>query len=268
MAPPEGRNPPSRSPAENVPAQPSNSSRNVGSQIDRRRAKLDALQADADHPLQYRFDADHSAAELAGSWGELATGQRTHERVSVAGRLNLIRRHGGLAFGVVRDRTGTIQIFVDRAAVGEQTYGRFRALDRGDWIGVTGTVMRTDKGELSVALEGFETLGKSLRPPPDKDKGLVDVEVRYRQRYVDLMTNERTRRIFEIRRRVIRAIRGHLDDRGFWEVEGPMLGSIQGGATARPFISHHNALDIDMYLRISLELHLKRLVVGGMERVF
>ena len=147
--------------------------------------------------------------------------------------------------------------------MGEQTFQRFRALDRGDWIGVTGTVMRTDKGELSVALEEFEMLGKALRPPPDKDKGLVDVEVRYRQRYVDLMTNERTRRIFEIRRRVIRAIRGHLDDRGFWEVEGPMLGSIQGGATARPFISHHNALDIDMYLRIALELHLKRLVVGG-----
>src|SRR6202012_2263712 len=175
---------------------------------------------------------------------------------------------GGLTFGVGRDRTGTIQVFVDRRAVGEQLYGRFRALDRGDWIGVTGTVMRTDKGELSVALEEFETLGKALRPPPDKDKGLVDVEVRYRQRYVDLMTNERTRRIFDIRRRVIRAIRAHLDDRGFWEVEGPMLGSIQGGATARPFISHHNALDIDMYLRIALELHLKRLVVGGMERVF
>ncbi len=111
-------------------------------------------------------------------------------------------------------------------------------------------------------------LGKALRPPPDKDKGLTDVEVRYRQRYVDLMTNERTRRIFDIRRKTIRAIRHHLEDRGFWEVEGPMLGSIQGGATARPFITHHNALDIDMYLRIALELHLKRLVVGGMERVF
>ncbi len=252
----------------NVPAQESVSSRNVGNQIDRRRAKLDALQADEAHPLQYRFDADHSAADITGTWGDLPAGSRTEERVRVAGRLMLVRRHGGLTFGVVRDRTGTVQIFVDRRAVGEEIYRRFRALDRGDWIGVTGTVMRTDKGELSVALEEFETLGKALRPPPDKDKGLVDVEVRYRQRYVDLMTNERTRRIFEIRRRVIRAIRGHLDDRGFWEVEGPMLGSIQGGATARPFISHHNALDIDMYLRIALELHLKRLVVGGMERVF
>jgi lysyl-tRNA synthetase, class II len=268
MANAEAGNPLSGTTAMNVPSQPSGSSRNVGNQIDRRRAKLDALQADAAHPLQYRFDADHSAADLAGAWGELPAGSRTQERVSVAGRLMLVRRHGGLTFGVVRDRTGTIQIFVDRGAVGDDTYRRFRALDRGDWIGVTGVVMRTDKGELSVALEEFETLGKALRPPPDKDKGLVDVEVRYRQRYVDLLTNERTRRIFEIRRRVIRAIRGHLDDRGFWEVEGPMLGSIQGGATARPFISHHNALDIDMYLRIALELHLKRLVVGGMERVF
>ncbi len=111
-------------------------------------------------------------------------------------------------------------------------------------------------------------LGKALRPPPDKDKGLTDVEVRYRQRYVDLMANQRTRDIFEIRRRVIQTIRRHLEDHGFWEVEGPMLQSIQGGATARPFITHHNALDIDMYLRIALELHLKRLVVGGMERVF
>ncbi len=268
MAHTEAGNPLSGTSAINVPEPAAGSSRNVGSQIDRRRAKLDALQADDAHPLQYRFDADHSAADLAGSWADLPAGSRTGERVSVAGRLMLVRRHGGLIFGVVRDRTGTIQVFVDRRAVGEDTYRRFRALDRGDWIGVSGTVMRTDKGELSVALEEFETLGKALRPPPDKDKGLVDVEVRYRQRYVDLMTNERTRRIFEIRRRVIRAIRGHLDDRGFWEVEGPMLGSIQGGATARPFISHHNALDIDMYLRIALELHLKRLVVGGMERVF
>ncbi len=129
--------------------------RDAGSQLDRRRAKLDALHADAEHPLQYRFDADHSAADLAGSYGELAAGARTEDRVSVAGRLNLIRRHGGLTFGVIRDRTGALQIFVDRAAVGEQTFQRFRALDRGDWIGVTGTVMRTDKGELSVARRGL-----------------------------------------------------------------------------------------------------------------
>jgi lysyl-tRNA synthetase, class II len=236
--------------------------------MDRRRAKLDTLQADETHPLQYRFDADHSAADLMGSWSELPAGTKTDERVSVAGRLVLVRRHGGLTFGVLRDRTGTIQLFVDRRTVGAELYQRFRDLDRGDWIGVRGLVMRTDKGELSVAVEDLQMLGKALRPPPDKDKGVTDVEVRYRQRYVDLMTNESTRRIFDIRRRVIRAIRGHLDDRGFWEVEGPMLGSIQGGATARPFISHHNALDIDMYLRIALELHLKRLVVGGMERVF
>ena len=169
---------------------------------------------------------------------------------------------------MLRDRSGTIQLFIDRSAIGDVAYTAFLDLDRGDWIGVSGSVMRTDRGELSIAVDAVSLLGKALRPPPDKDKGLTDVEVRYRQRYVDLMTNERTRQIFEIRRRVIQTIRRHLEDHGFWEVEGPMLQSIQGGATARPFITHHNALDIDMYLRIALELHLKRLVVGGMERVF
>ena len=233
----------------------------------RRRAKLEEIQADEDRRLRYRFEVDHSAEDIAKAWADVPVG-RTDARVRCAGRLVLMRRHGGLTFGVLRDRTGTVQLFVDRTAIGEQAYRNFVAIDRGDWVGVTGTVMRTDKGEISIAVEQFDMLGKALRPPPDKDKALTDVEIRYRQRYVDLMTNERTRRIFEIRRKVIRAIRGHLEDHGFWEVEGPILQSIQGGATARPFISHHNAMDIDLYLRIALELHLKRLVVGGMERVF
>ncbi len=255
-------------PQQPVRARPAGSARNADEQIRHRRDKLEQLQADERRRLSYRFEVDHSAHAIAATWAQLPAGARTDDRVRVAGRLSLLRRHGGLSFGVLRDRSGTVQLFLDRAALGNQAYREFLGADRGDWIGVVGTVMRTDKGELSVAVESFEMLGKALRPPPDKDKGLTDVETRYRQRYVDLMTNESTRRIFDIRRRVISAIRRHLEEHGFWEVEGPILGSIQGGATARPFITHHNALDIDMYLRIALELHLKRLVVGGMERVF
>ena len=237
-------------------------------QTRRRREKLQQLRESVHEPIAYEFEVDHHASEIVSLWSGLPAGERTDERVRCAGRLSLVRKHGGLVFGVLRDRSGTIQLFVDRTAIGADAFGAFLGLDRGDWIGVAGTVMRTDRGELSIAVEQLTLLGKALRPPPDKDKGLTDVEVRYRQRYVDLMTNERTRQIFEIRRVVIQTIRRHLEDHGFWEVEGPMLQSIQGGATARPFITHHNALDIDMYLRIALELHLKRLVVGGMERVF
>ena len=180
----------------------------------------------------------------------------------------LVRCHGGISFGSLRDRSGTVQLVLDRSVVDAEVYQNFRELRRGDWIGVTGLIMATDKGELSIAVTTLTRLGSASRAPSDKNKTLTDVETRYRRRYVDLMTNQRTRDIFEIRRRVIQAIRRHLEDHGFWEVEGPILQSIQGGATARPFISHHNALDIDLYLRIALELHLKRLVVGGMERVF
>ncbi len=234
--------------------------------LERRREKLDRIQASS-HPLEYRYPVDHSAADLTKTYAQIPVGTTTNE-VRVAGRLMLLRKHGRLSFGVLRDRTGTIQLYVDAGVLGEERYRDFLGSDRGDWVGVHGTVMRTDKGELSIAVADFSFLGKALRPLPDKDKGLTDVEVRYRQRYLDLMVNDRTRQIFEIRRRAIHAIRRHLDEHGFWEVEGPILQSIQGGATARPFITHHNALDIDMYLRIALELHLKRLVVGGMERVF
>ncbi|MCW2529165.1 MAG: lysS [Pseudonocardiales bacterium] len=233
-----------------------------------RRRKLADLRATGTDPIAYSYEVDQHAADLLSAYASLPTGHRTEDQVRLAGRLSLVRKHGGLTFGVLRDRSGTIQLFLDRAATNEELYRSFAGLDRGDWIGVVGSVMRSDRGELSIAVKEFSMLGKAVRPPPDKDKGLTDVEVRYRQRYVDLMTNERTRHIFEIRRVVIQTIRRHLEDRGFWEVEGPMLQSIQGGATARPFITHHNALDIDMYLRIALELHLKRLVVGGMERVF
>ena len=219
-------------------------------------------------PIGYRFDVQNAVADIQSRYSTLAPDTTTDDTVAIAGRLILLRKHGGLIFAVLQDRTGQLQLFVDRSHLGAERFAEFDDLDRGDWVGVSGPVMTTRRGELSVRVDEFSLLGKAIRPLPDKDKALTDVEVRFRQRYVDLMVNERTRRIFDIRRKAISAIRSHLEERGFWEVEGPILQSIQGGATARPFITHHNAMNIEMYLRIALELHLKRLVVGGMERVF
>jgi lysyl-tRNA synthetase class 2 len=184
----------------------------------------------------------------------------------VAGRLRAIRRQGHLSFGTLRDSTGDIQLFVDSDTLGEARHAEFDTLSRGDWVGLRGRVMVTRRGELSVRVAEFETLAKALSPPPRGE--LTDVQTRYRQRYLDLEVNERTREIFRIRHAAIASIRRGLADRGFIEVEGPVLQTIQGGASARPFVTHHNALGTDLYLRIALELHLKRLVVGGMERVF
>jgi lysyl-tRNA synthetase, class II len=216
----------------------------------------------------YRYPTDHTLRQVREEHPDLPPDTRTADRVRVAGRLALLRRHGGLTFATLRDRTGTIQLFVDAAAAGPAVHEAFEELDRGDWVGVEGTVLTTRRGELSVAVESVALLGKALAEPPDKHRGLADVETRYRQRYLDLEVNERTREIFRIRHTAVRTIREHLAERGFVEVEGPVLQSIQGGATARPFVTHHNALDLDLYLRIALELHLKRLIVGGMERVF
>ncbi|MDN5933746.1 MAG: lysine--tRNA ligase, partial [Pseudonocardia sp.] len=236
---------------------------------DQRAHRLRKLDAAGGPPgLPYRFVTDHTAAQIRAAHGDLGPDVDTGERVRVAGRLDLIRRQGGLSFGELRDRTGAVQLFVDTAVLGAAAHHGFDDLDRGDWVGVEGTVMTTRRGELSVRVESVALLGKALLEAPDKHRGLTDVETRYRQRYVDLAANARTREIFRIRHTAIRAIRRHLEDQGFTEVEGPVLGSIQGGASARPFVTHHNALDLDMYLRIALELHLKRLIVGGLERVF
>ncbi len=244
----------------------------TGDDFDMQRAyRREKLQRSRDlgiDPITYRFDVDNAVSDIRASFSDLPPDSTTDHRVAIAGRLILLRKHGGLIFAVLQDRTGTLQLFADRQRLGPDRFGEFDDLDRGDWVGVTGPVMTTRRGELSVRVDEFALLGKAIRPLPDKDKALTDVEVRFRQRYVDLMVNERTRRIFDIRRKAISAIRAHLEERGFWEVEGPILQSIQGGATARPFITHHNAMNIEMYLRIALELHLKRLVVGGMERVF
>ncbi len=230
--------------------------------------KIEQLRAAGANPYPFHFDPDHHLADIRESHQGLPPDTRTDDAVRVAGRLMLIRRQGGLTFATLHDRTGELQLFVDSARLGTEVHQQFDHLDRGDWVGVEGTVITTRRGELSIDVSRFELLGKAILPPPDKWKGLVATETRYRQRYVDLIANEHTRRVFEIRRTVLLAIREHLEGQGFWEVEGPMLSTIQGGASARPFITHHNALDLDLYMRIALELHLKRLIVGGMERVF
>ncbi|MHC1561846.1 lysine--tRNA ligase [Actinomycetospora sp. C-140] len=232
-----------------------------------RAAKLAARRA-AGETEPYRWPVDHAIAEIRDEHTDLPPDTVTDVRVQIAGRLTGLRRQGGLSFGTLRDRTGTIQLFVDTAVVGHDVHAAIDDLDRGDWVGVAGVVMTTRRGELSIRVEEAALLAKALRPPAGGHHGLTDVETRYRQRYADLQVNERTREIFRIRHAAVHAIRSHLADQGFTEVEGPVLQSIQGGASARPFVTHHNALDLDMYLRIALELHLKRLIVGGMERVF
>src|SRR3954469_22583362 len=233
-----------------------------------RLAKLDALRADGVDPYPVRFDADVTAGALHAEYGDLEPGTETERVVRLAGRILLLRRQGKLSFATVQDRDGTVQLFVNQRAIGQEAHEAFDRLDRGDWIGVTGTVMTTKRGELSIGVQDFQLLSKALRPLPEKWHGLSDVDTRYRQRYVDLVVNEDARRIALARIDIIAALRAHLTGSGYREVEGPVLQTIQGGATARPFTTHHNALGQDMYLRIALELHLKRLIVGGLERVF
>src|SRR5262245_32341543 len=219
-------------------------------------------------PTAYRFERDYTLEELRRKFKDLRAGEETAAQVRIAGRVTLIRRHGGLIFATMVDHSGSIQLFVDRQTIGPDEHRRFDRLRSGDWLGASGTVIVTRRGELSVKLSSFMVLSRAARPLPAKWSGLRDVETRYRQRYVDLMVNPESRRILGVRTKVISAVRDHLTRLGFLEVETPMLGTIQGGAAARPFLTHHNALDLDMYLRIALELHLKRLIVGNLDRVF
>ncbi len=220
------------------------------------------------NPYPYRFDRSHELREVRSTWGDLDAGVETTDVVAVAGRLMLMRDSGKLIFATLRDRSGDIQLFVSKAVVGDEAFETIKQLDLGDWVGVTGTVMTTRKGELSVKTDVVELLAKALRPMPDKWHGLTDTDTRFRQRYADLIVNEEARRAFEVRHAVIASFRRTLHERGFIEVETPVLHVEAGGAHARPFVTHHNALDVELYLRIALELHLKRLIVGGMERVF
>jgi lysyl-tRNA synthetase class 2 len=234
----------------------------------RRQGRVDELRSRGDEPYPYRFDRTHRLDEVRATWGALEAGTETDAEIAVAGRVMLKRDSGKLVFATIRDREGRIQLFISKAVVGDDAFADVKELDLGDWVGVHGTVMTTRKGELSVKAERVELLAKAIRPLPDKWHGLTDTDTRFRQRYADLMMNDDARRVFDIRHEVISSFRRTLHDEGFIEVETPMLHNEAGGAHARPFVTHHNTLDLELHLRIALELHLKRLIVGGLERVY
>ncbi|AZB71953.1 lysine--tRNA ligase [Synechococcus elongatus] len=227
-------------------------------------------------PYAYRWDCSHSAAQLQSLYADLPAGEEVDVEVAIAGRIMARRVFGKLAFFTLQDESGQIQLYLEKqrlsesmAATDPEAFSHLKALtDVGDILGVKGSIRRTEKGELSIAVNQYAILTKSLQPLPDKWHGLTDVEKRYRQRYVDLIVNPEVRETFRRRAKITAAIRRYLEDQGFIEIETPVLQAEAGGAEARPFITYHNTLELDLYLRIATELHLKRLIVGGFEKVF
>ncbi|MEK7293187.1 MAG: lysine--tRNA ligase [Actinomycetota bacterium] len=234
----------------------------------RRIAQLDNLRSVGVNPYPYRFDRTDSLGDIRARHAHLESGTETGDQVAVAGRIMLMRDQGKLIFCTLRDRSGDIQLFVSKSVVGDAVFDSINDFDLGDWVGIQGAVMTTRKGELSIKVAAAQLLSKAIRPLPDKWHGLTDIDTRYRQRYADLIINDEARRTFEIRHATISSFRRTLDNHDYIEVETPVLHMEPGGANARPFVTHHNTLDMRLYLRVALELHLKRLIVGGMERVY
>jgi len=230
-----------------------------------RRDNMNNLRENSVEPFPYNYNKTHNAAEILTDFENLS---ESEDKVSVAGRIISVRGHGKTSFAHLQDRSGRIQIYLRKDVLGDDNFGQFRMLDIGDIMGVEGTVFRTKMGEITVKVTGFTLLAKSLRPLPEKWHGLKDKEIRYRRRYLDLIVNPDTMETFKKRAAIIKSIRQFLDKKGFLEVETPAMQVMYGGANARPFTTHLSALDLQLYLRIADELYLKRLIVGGMERVY
>ncbi|KAA8718768.1 MULTISPECIES: lysine--tRNA ligase [Lactococcus] len=242
----------------------------LNDQMKVRREKMETLRESGIDPFGHKFTRTHNSAELHAEYDE-NTKEELHEKdlhATIAGRLMTKRGKGKVGFAHIQDREGQIQIYVRKDEVGEENYQIFKQADLGDFLGVEGQIMKTDMGELSIKASKLTFLSKALRPLPEKFHGLTDTETRYRKRYLDLISNKESFNRFVTRSKIISEIRRYMDGRGYLEVETPVLNNEAGGAAARPFYTHHNSLDIDMALRIATELHLKRLIVGGMEKVY
>ncbi|MFH1825964.1 MAG: lysine--tRNA ligase [bacterium] len=233
-----------------------------------RREKLDELRAKGVNPFPYTYNQSHKAALLLNEYAELKEGEESSDQVSIAGRIMTKRGHGKASFATIQDQSGRIQIYCKQDVVGAEKYDIYRKLDMGDIIGVKGHVFKTKTGEVTVRVEDFTVLCKSLHPLPEKWHGLQDKELRYRERYVDLLVNSEVRDVFQKRSKIISLLRKTLEEKDFLEVDTPILQVLQGGAAAKPFKTHHEALDMPLFMRIAPELYLKRLIVGGFEKVF
>lgn len=233
-----------------------------------RREKLDELKSKGIDPFPYKYDKTHSAADILNQFENIKEGEESKEEVSIAGRIMTRRGHGKASFAHLQDGSGRIQIYAKQDILGKEKYEIYCKLDIGDFIGVKGHVFRTKTGEITVRVSDFVILCKSLHPLPEKWHGLQDKELRYRERYVDLMVNPQVKEVFLKRSKIISLIRKFLEERGFLEVDTPVLHTLQGGAAAKPFTTYHDALDLNLFMRIAPELYLKRLIVGGFEKVF